>query len=379
MPKAKAPPFEPPPPPPKVTLQVKCISWKSMDFRIEVQLPYLSPAELSEIIKARHGDPIGTLSLYGDDPGAPENKLDAAAEEGGLPSATVYYDYSPPIDPFMNRPTGHEVYSTNPLLKTTCTEEYEGAEDGRWKTTVPVEVIGGVRAWSKTHERDPHTQRLLDEEAARIAAEEKARAEAEAAEAARIAAEKEAARLAKEEAARLKKEAEAKRKAEEEAERAAAEAEKLRKLEEEAMKDPKKQAELLAKKKEAEAAAKRKEAEDALAALPKRQKGQAIGLFLGNTTREYYGLLDVTEEVPYLLIDKEKILAEIKDKGKIADLYNYQDQVKAFNGEDGLIMICKDEAEVYGDNGFVLVLTETEKQHFIANIAMGNGLPPEMK
>ena len=377
MPKSKAPPFEPPPPPPKVTLQVKCIPWKSMDFRIEVQLPYLSLAELEDIIRTRHGDAIGTLMLYDSDP-LPENKLDAAAE-GGIPSATLFYDYMPPLDPFTNRPTAHEVYSSNPLLTTTCTEEYEGAEDGRWKNTVPVSIIGGVRAWSKVAENDPYTQRKLDEEAARIAAEIEAARIAAEEEAARIAAEKEAARLKKEEELRLKKEAELQRKLEEELERKAAEEERLRKLEEEAMKDPKKMEELARKKKEAEEAARRKEAEEALAALPKRTKGSAIGLFLGGTTRDYYGLTDVTEEMPYLLIEKEKILAEIVEKGKIADLYNYKPQIEKYSGSDNLIMICKDEQEVYGDNGFVLVLDENEKKHFIANIAMGNGLPPELK
>ena len=72
------------------------------------------------------------------------------------------------------------------------------------------------------------------------------------------------------------------------------------------------------------------------------------------------------------------MLAEITDKGKIADLYNYKESIEKFkgDGEEDLIMICKDEKEVYGDNGFVLVLTENEKQHFMANIAAGYGLPP---
>ncbi len=73
-----------------------------------------------------------------------------------------------------------------------------------------------------------------------------------------------------------------------------------------------------------------------------------------------------------------QILGEITDKGKIADLYNYKDQIEKYKGADEDIMICKDEHEVYGDNGFVLVLTEADKLHFIAHIAAGNGLPPPL-
>ena len=125
-----------------------------------------------------------------------------------------------------------------------------------------------------------------------------------------------------------------------------------------------------------ELAKKKKEAEEALAKLPARPKGGAIGLFLGGTTREYYDLHTCTEADPYRLIPKTKILAEINDKGKIADLYNYKDDIAKCGGPDEEIMICKDENEVYGDNGFVLILTDEDKQHFIAHVALGNPLPP---
>lgn len=68
---------------------------------------------------------------------------------------------------------------------------------------------------------------------------------------------------------------------------------------------------------------------------------------------------------------------EIQEKGKIADLYNWKTQIEKYPDKE--ILICKDEAEVYGDNGFVICLTEADKLHFIAHIAAGNGLPPEIK
>ena len=127
-----------------------------------------------------------------------------------------------------------------------------------------------------------------------------------------------------------------------------------------------------------ELAKKKKEAEEALAKLPARPKGGAIGLFLGGTTREYYDLHTCTEADPYRLIPKTKILAEINDKGKIADLYNFKTQIEKYSGADEEILICKDENEVYGDNGFVLCTTEADKLHFMAHIAAGNGLPPPL-
>ena len=68
-------------------------------------------------------------------------------------------------------------------------------------------------------------------------------------------------------------------------------------------------------------------------------------------------------------------IAEITDKGKIADLYNYKTQIEKGPEE---ILVCKDEKEVYGDNGFVICLDEADKEHFIAHIAAGNGLPPPL-
>ena len=386
----KEPPPDPPPPPAKQVVQVQCIPWRAMNFRIEVAPQYLTIAELETIVHGRHGDPIQNLVLYKDDI-AKENLLPSGSEDA-IPSTKLYYDYYPPLDPFANRPVAGEMAMTNPVLRTTCNEEWQGELEppqkgvppawkasSKWKNTTEVNILGGVRAASKTAEFDPHTARLMAEEAARIKAEEEARAAAAAAEAARIAAEKKA---AADEKARKAAEAAAKKKAQEEEEAreaAAAEAERMRKAEEAAMNDPVKRAELEKKKAEAEAARLKAEAEAKLAALPKRSKGGAVPLFLGGTTKEYYGLDKCNKENPYLCIPCEKMLAEILDKGKIADLYNSKAVIEAYDGKDKEMLFCKDEDEVYSDEGFVLCIKDADKQHFIAHLAAGNGIPPPIK
>ena len=82
--------------------------------------------------------------------------------------------------------------------------------------------------------------------------------------------------------------------------------------------------------------------------------------------------------VPLSLVSWTQMIAEITDKGKIADLYNYKTQIESYKGADDEIMICKDEKEVYGDDGFVMCVDEADKLHFIAHIAAGNGLPPKL-
>ena len=44
-------------------------------------------------------------------------------------------------------------------------------------------------------------------------------------------------------------------------------------------------------------------------------QGGAVGIFLGGTTKSYYGLDSCTEENPILCVPLEKIFAEISDKG----------------------------------------------------------------
>ena len=226
-----------------------------MDFAIEVTLQYLTLAELEVIILGRHGDPVENLVLYQD--ALTSDSVVTPGSTDTLGSTKFFYDYFPPLDPFKNRPTAAEVYSTNPVLKTTCEEEFVGEladkvkgepprwrDDAVWKNTTQCLVVGGVRPWSKTAEHDPHTAKRLAEEAAAAEAKAKAEAEAAAAAAAAIAAEKAA--IAAEKKRKLE-EAAAKKKAQEEEEAreaAAAEAERLRKAEEEAMNDPVKRAEV---------------------------------------------------------------------------------------------------------------------------------------
>ncbi len=369
-------------------VQIKCVPWKTMDFQLEVQLPYLSVAELETFIKARHGDPIDNLVLYKDDPRDPANKLAPASEDKlDKVGTTVFYDYYPPLDPFCNRPTAPEVYATNPLLKATCSEEYEGlvikgqvyfSPEGFWKNTTPCTVTPEIVPWSKTAEYEPYTAKIKAAEAA--------------AEAARIAAEEaEIKRLADEEAARLealKEERAAKRRAKKEeaarlaAEKAAEEAEAAR---------------LQAEKEAAEAAAEQERlAAEALARgekppeppkagpkmpegpIPPRVKGAARPIFVGPTSKEYFGLTACTKDFPYTMVPKETILAEIKEKGKISDLYVIKADVEAYDGADGEILFCLDRDEVYSDEGFVWCAKEAEKINFQASIAQGNGLPPPM-
>lgn len=360
---------EEPPPPPRpdpVKVQVKCVPWSSMNFMVNARVQEYTIADLEEIIKSRHGDAIQELELFKDSP-SEENKLPAGSADSlfTCSSTNFFYDYYPPLDPFHNRPVAGQLHATNQVINLRT------FENGDKAVIEPEKLV-----WSKTAEHDPWTARELAEaarkEAERIAAEQAA-AEAEAK---RIAEEQAEAKRKKEEEKRAKLEAEAKRKAEEAQAAAEAEARRLKKMEEEAMKDPAKRAEFERKKAEAEAAKKKAEAEEVLKALPPRKKGGAIGLFLGGTTREYYGLQNVTEQDPYLLIPKAKMLAEITDKGKIADLYNYKAGIESYKGADDDILICKDEHEVYGDDGFVICLHEADKLHFMAHIAAGNGLPP---
>eukprot|EP00900_Chrysochromulina_parva_P027538 jgi/Chrpa1/9418/Chrysochromulina_OHIO_Genome00013176-RA len=252
------PPPEPPPPPPEVkVVQIKCVPWKTMDFQLEVQLPYLSIAELETFIKARHGDPIDNLVLFKDDPRDPANKLAAASEEKlDKVGTAIFYDYYPPHDPFCNRPTAPEVYAANPLIKTSCTQEYEG-QPPEPKVEKP---------------RPPMPE----------------------------------------------------------------------------------------------------------GPIPPRVKGAARSVFLGPTSKEYFGLSTLTKDFPYALVPKEMILSEIKEKGKISDMYVLKADVEAYDGADGQILFCMDRDEVYSDEGMVWCAKEAEKINFMASIAQGNGLPPPM-
>mgnify|MGYP006152454443 CR=1 FL=1 len=43
------------------------------------------------------------------------------------------------------------------------------------------------------------------------------------------------------------------------------------------------------------------------------------------------------------------------------------------------MLFCLDKAEVYGDEGFCVCLTEEDKENFIVHIGAGNPLPPMIK
>ena len=381
------PPPEPPPPPPEVkVVQIKCVPWKTMDFQLEVQLPYLSIAELETFIKARHGDPIDNLVLYKDDPRDSANKLAAASEEKlDKVGTAIFYDYYPPHDPFGNRPTAPEVYAANPLIKTSCTQEYEGqvikgvvyfSPEGFWKNTSPCVVTPDIVPWSKALEDDPYTAKIkaakAAAEAARIAA-----ADAEAARLLALKDERAAKRKAKkEEAKRIAAEAKA---AAEEAARI--EAEKAREAAEAAAKAEQERlvAEALARgEKPPEPKVEKPRPPMPEGPIPPRVKGAARSVFLGPTSKEYFGLSTLTKDFPYAMVPKEMILSEIKEKGKISDMYVLKADVEAYDGADGQILFCMDRDEVYSDEGMVWCAKEAEKINFMASIAQGNGLPPPM-
>jgi len=384
----KPPPEPPPPPPEPKVVQVSCVSWKSMNFQLEVQLPYMSIAELEEIIKKRHGDPIENLVLYKDDPRDKANKLESASE-GKLDKVgtNVFYDYYPPLDPFNNRPTAHEAYSTNPLLKSSCTEEYEGQvikgvvywkEDGFWKNTTPCEVKPSILPWSKTAEYDPFTARIkaaeakaeadriaaIEAEAARVKAEEEARQEALRQE--RIAKKK----AIKEEKKRVAAELKA-------AEEAAAEAERQR-LAEEAEAERLRLAEEAAARGEEPPPPPAPKIEMPTVPIPPRVKGASVPAFLGPTSKEYFGLTKATKDMPLVMVPKDMLLAEIKEKGKISDVYIFKAEIEKYDGADGEICFCMDRDEVYSDEGFIACFKEAEKLNFQASLAQGNGIPPPM-
>lgn len=356
MPKAEPPP-PPPPRPDPVNLQIRCAAWSCMDFQVNARLQEYQVAHLEEMILARHGDPVQNLALYKNKID-PENKLEPGSEDSlaQVDAACIVYDYYPPLDPFENRPTAGQVHSTNAVITL---QTFENGD----KPIIEPEKL----AWSKVAEHDPWTARRLAAEAA--AAAEAARLKAE--EEARIAAEKEAKRQAEIEAKKQAKIEAARLKAEQEAaERAEREREEAERLAELAAKDPEAAA-------RAEAELKAKEAKEALEKLPKRSKGGAISLFLGGTAATALGLDGCTKEAPYAEVSVEVLLADIKTNGKISDMYTSKEYIDAYDGpEPKAMLFCKDADELYGDNGWIFCVKDVDKQHFIASISAGMGIPP---
>jgi len=116
----------PPPPPPPVSLQVRSISWRCMDFRCTV--PNATPlSELRTLIIKRHANTIQQMTLYHDDT-SPENRIDDDSvtvgsigfSRKGQTTSECYdllYDYYPYADPFPGRPFAAILYATNPEVK----------------------------------------------------------------------------------------------------------------------------------------------------------------------------------------------------------------------------------------------------------------------
>jgi len=357
-----------------------------MDFQIDARLAEYQVCHLAQIIHARHGDPIQNLVLYKGPPSNAENKIatDSTDTMQSVGATTFYYDYNPPFDPFTNRPCATQLFSTN--LAITL----ETFESGNPPTIVPERL-----KWSKTAEYSPDTvkrmakEKAAAEEAARLKAEEEAAEKAAKEEKARLAAEAKRAEAAAKAEAKAKAEAAAAaaKEQEEKEKKAAAEAREKARLEALAKKDPegaKRAAEEAAAKKaaeEAEAAkaAAKAEAEKKIASLPKRAKGGALGVFFGPTTKEHYGFDKLTKDNPYICVPAAKILAEIKDKGKISDMYVFKEKVEKYKGDPQELLFCIDPDELYGDNGMIACLEDADKQHFICHIAVGNGIPSEIK
>ena len=462
---------EPPPPPPPrpspVLVQIHCIPWKTMDFQIDARLAEYQVCHLAQIIHARHGDPIQNLVLFKGNPSIPENKIptDSTDTMQAVGSTTFFYDYSPPFDPFKNRPCATQLFSTN--LAITL----ETFENGNPPTINPERL-----KWSKTEDYSPDEKKRMAkakadaEEAARLKAEEEAAEKAAKEEKARLAAEaKRAEAAAKAEAKvwrrsprpppptrpsltlfpcppRQRQRPRRRRRRQRSRRRRRRRPQRRRgrrctpctpftrrprltlegcarvallafavrrhpwsvrveaacradggisvgsrapqaRLEALAKKDPeaaKRAAEEAAAKKaaeEAEAAkaAAKAEAEKKIASLPKRAKGGAVGAFFGPTTKEHYGFDKLTENDPYTCVPAEKILDEIKDKGKISDMYIFKEKVEKYKGDPKELLFCIDPKEIYGDNGMIACLDDVDKQHFICHIAVGNGIPPEIK
>ena len=59
--------------------------------------------------------------------------------------------------------------------------------------------------------------------------------------------------------------------------------------------------------------------------------------------------------------------------------FTFKEQIERYDGEEKAMLFAPDPDELYGDNGWVLCVKDVDKQHFIAHITAGNGIPPEVK
>eukprot|EP00762_Andalucia_godoyi_P007008 ANDGO_07735.mRNA.1 flagellar outer arm len=82
-------------------------------------------------------------------------------------------------------------------------------------------------------------------------------------------------------------------------------------------------------------------------------------IFIVGTTQEMFGLVtdkDVTSDVPWKLLSKQKILDDIQFRGVISDFQRFKPQIKDFPGEE--IMVVYDSDSKYGDNFYIVTTGE---------------------
>ena len=91
--------------------------------------------------------------------------------------------------------------------------------------------------------------------------------------------------------------------------------------------------------------------------MPDPKPDDIEGLFLTGSTQEGFGLDACTLDDPFLMLNKEKVLEEIKFKGAISDLYVVKEQIEKYKGDT--IMLHLDDDEVYGQNFFIVLTPET--------------------
>jgi hypothetical protein len=89
-------------------------------------------------------------------------------------------------------------------------------------------------------------------------------------------------------------------------------------------------------------------------------------LFLTGSTQESFGLEQCTVRDPYLMLSKEKLLAEIVFKGAISDFYVVKKEIEAYPEDE--ILVCLDDDEIYGQN-FFMCITVGEKDRVVAEEA----------
>ena len=134
--KAKEPPA--PPPPSDIVLQIHCISWKYMDYRMVAPVS-LELGALKELLEERHGTSFSHVDLFRDYPqkGNRISTEDLKRTIGDAAFSTskriphpfdpasltplavwdLWYDYFPHADPYPGRPFAGWLRADNPLVQ----------------------------------------------------------------------------------------------------------------------------------------------------------------------------------------------------------------------------------------------------------------------